>query len=353
MKNKLVYWICQFIGWTIYLIINLIVSFSFQPFNGRVALHVMIYCVLGFSLSHAFRSRVHHYQWNQLPIAKLAPRLFVINIIISFIWLMLTYVALLLNFGINSIREFNPGVALTIWFNMTATMLIWSLIYFGVHLFVNYKQAEVRQWQLEANVKEMELRVLKKQMNPHFLFNCLNSIRALIIEEPERAQDAVTKLAGILRYSLQSSEVETSTLSSELRFVEDYIGLETIRFEDRLAVHMHIAPDTLDYQIPPMTLQILVENGIKHGIARLPAGGEITIKTWLEAQKLHIRVSNTGTLTISESSTRLGIKNATERLKLIFGNTASLSLADNNDNYVTAEVIIPVGEKNDTRTNNR
>ncbi|MEW6734448.1 MAG: histidine kinase, partial [Acidobacteriota bacterium] len=223
----------------------------------------------------------------------------------------------------------------------------------GLHFFVNYKQAEIRQWQLEATVKEAELRALKSQLNPHFLFNCLNSIRALVIEEPNRAQDGVTKLASILRYCLQSGEIETATLRSELRFVEDYIDLEAIRFEDRLAVHMQIAPDTLDQQIPPMTLQILVENGIKHGIAKSPTGGELTVSAWMQETDLHIQVCNTGSLATGESSTRLGVKNASERLKLIFGEAASLSIANTINNCVMAKLVIPTKRTSNASINSR
>jgi sensor histidine kinase YesM len=121
-----------------------------------------------------------------------------------------------------------------------------------------------------SSVKEAELRALKSQVNPHFIFNSLNSLRALIDEDPARARMAVTQLANLLRYSLQSGQLETVPFEDELDVVNDYLALEQVRHEERLRLRLDIAPEALQLPIPPMLLQTLVENAVKYGISPRP-----------------------------------------------------------------------------------
>jgi len=197
-----------------------------------------------------------------------------------------------------------------------------------------------------AATKEAELRALKSQVNPHFIFNSLNSLRSLIDEDPRRARLAVTQLANLLRYSLQSGQMETVSFEQELQVVQDYLALEQVRFEDRLHLRLDIAEDTLSLQIPPMLLQTLAENAIKYGIAQQPAGGEIAISAQRDKGLFRIQVSNPGTLAPSGgqpgSSTGLGIKNALDRLRLLFGERASLELIQGAPGQVLAQVSIPL-----------
>jgi len=237
--------------------------------------------------------------------------------------------------------EFLIGVFAFV-FVWCAVLLIWSLIYFGSHYAENYRKAEIEKWRLEAAVKDQELKALKSQMNPHFIFNCLYSVRALIVEDPERAQTVVTQLANILRYSLQSRNAETVTLEDELQIVSDYLALEAIRLEDRLKVQMSIDPSTLDISIPTMLIQTLVENGIKYGVATRPEGGEIRLTSRAQGAMLQIQITNTGRLGNQGDSTGLGLRNAMDRLRLLFGATASLALESAAPDHVTARIEIPI-----------
>ena len=212
------------------------------------------------------------------------------------------------------------------------------------------------RWRTEAAAKDAELRALKSQINPHFLFNALNSIRALIVEDPERGQAAVTKLAEMLRYALQSSVTETVTFDAELRFVEAYLALEQIRFEERLNVQLDIPPETLDRTVPPMVVQTLVENAVKHGIARRRDGGNVQVSAQIDAGRLKILVRNDGGLATPspETSQQLGLRNVEERLRLIFGPDSSIKLFEQGGDSVTAELILPARAINgDHRTHAR
>jgi LytS/YehU family sensor histidine kinase len=240
------------------------------------------------------------------------------------------------------------------WVNLSILMLGWFSCYFIYHLFDRFNRSEIERLRLMAAVKDSELRALKSQVNPHFIFNSLNSLRALIDEDPARARLAVTQLANLLRYSLQSSQLETVPFEDELRVVNDYLALEQVRHEDRLRLRLDVSPETLHLPVPPMLLQTLVENAVKYGISQRPEGGEIAIIARNDAGFLRLQVTNPGSLpSISvavptmtvvrrEASTGLGLRNAGERLRLLFGERATLELRALSPAVVVAEALIPL-----------
>jgi signal transduction histidine kinase len=224
-------------------------------------------------------------------------------------------------------------------------MFGWLCLYFFYHLFDRLNRSEIERFRLMSAVKEAELRALKSQVNPHFIFNSLNSLRALIDEDPPRARKAVTQLANLLRYSLQSGQLETVPFEDELDIVNDYLALEQVRHEERLRLRLDIAPDALQLRIPPMLLQTLVENAVKYGISPRPEGGEIAIVARNSDGALRIQVSNPGRIEGNgqASSTGVGLHNAAERLRLIFGERATLKLrSDRDPAHVVAEAVIPL-----------
>lgn len=202
---------------------------------------------------------------------------------------------------------------------------VWSLLYLGVQYVERLQAAEIQRREMETAMKDAELLTLKAQMNPHFMFNCLNSIRALTEENVEKAQCAITQLANILRYALRSATLQTVPLHAELAMVEDYLSLESMRLEKRLRIIRTIDAATLSHAIPPLALQTLVENGIKHGVAILPEGGEIHISSTLYGEVLAITVESPGEIAPT-SSTGIGLANTRERLRLLFGSAANLDI---------------------------
>jgi len=211
----------------------------------------------------------------------------------------------------------------------------------------NYKKKEIESLIWEAAVKDYELKTLKSQLNPHFMFNAMNSIRALIEEDPESAKVAITKLSNILRYSLQMERMERVPLEDEIETVKNYLDLERIRFEDRLKYKLDIDRSTQKIEIPPMMIQTLVENGIKHGVAKRTEGGEIHLKSKLmttsNGSKLKIEIRNSGHFSEEQlkSSNGFGVNNTKHRLNLLFGDEAHFSIMNENGNTVLAEIEIP------------
>lgn len=169
----------------------------------------------------------------------------------------------------------------------------------------------------------------------------MNSIRALIDEDPSKAKEAITGLSGILRTILMSAKRQMVPFSEELSLVEKYLSLEKIRFEERLLVTIEISPDTLDYPFPPLMLQTIVENGIKHGISHLVKGGLISIKAKLDGEHLLVDVTNSGQIkTTISGGTGIGIANTEKRLNTLYGGAAKFSLQSSGD-YVKASILIP------------
>jgi LytS/YehU family sensor histidine kinase len=220
-------------------------------------------------------------------------------------------------------------------------LLIWSGFYFGLRYYRQYQTTQLDRLRLDAAVKDAELRALKAQLNPHFLFNSLNILRALIPQNLAQPREALTLLADLLRASLNSGHEETIPLARELETVENYLALERLRFEDRLTVHRTIASPALAWPMPPFVVQTLVENAVKFGIATREAGGAIILVAAVKNGFLHLRVLNPGTIDGASVSTGLGLKNARSRLALLFGPHATLTLAQAAPDLVAAEVRLP------------
>jgi LytS/YehU family sensor histidine kinase len=216
--------------------------------------------------------------------------------------------------------------------------IIWSFIYFGFHYFDNYKKTEIQNLKLKANKNEIELNTLKSQLNPHFMFNSLNSIRALINEDPDKAKHAITQLSNILRNTLMMHKHKFILFEEEIKLVKDYLALEKIRFEERLTYHIDIDPRTLFLSIPPMMIQTIVENAIKHGINSSVDGGTVLIKSTLNEKKFNIEIKNTGQLVNKEKSdVKIGIENTNNRLHILYGDKATFSLKNADNNHVISE----------------
>jgi len=218
----------------------------------------------------------------------------------------------------------------------------WTTLYVMIHEFRGRRAREMRALRLEMMVQEAQLRGLRAQLNPHFFFNCLNSLREVIAENPERAQDMVTQLSALLRYALESNQSELVPLSDEIQAVKDYLALESIRFEERLRVQWSVAKEACTVRVPPMLLQTLVENALKHGIARRPQGGDVAIHARLAAAELQLEVVNSGEISAAVSPAAVGLKNAQERIKLLYGDRASMLLENAGNGQVRALIKLPL-----------
>lgn len=355
-KGRL-YVLCQLGGWGVFLASQFTFSRVFSTGDNAArneltyASTIVMVSLMGLVLTHFARPFMTRWGWKNLPWLTLIPRVLLMAAGLSFLWSAL-------GFGYSHgvcqqpwTSKYSMGLIFTVsWLNGTGLLVTWLCLYFFYHIIERLNRMQVEQLRLVANVKEAELRALKSQINPHFLFNSLNSLRALIDEDAPRAREAVTRLANMLRYSLQSGQQETVPLEDEIRIVEDYLALEHIRHESRLRVRWAIAPEVRPLSVPPMLLQTLVENAVKYGISTRRDGGELVIMARLRGTDLNVRVTNPGDLTaptnasaaLAGSSTGVGLRNASERLKLLFGERAALTVLAEPAGCVTADVLIPL-----------
>lgn len=230
------------------------------------------------------------------------------------------------------------------WWDIIFTFILislWLLLYMVWHYLERNRKDELDRLNLEKTVKDLELKTIKSHINPHFIFNSLNSIRALVDENPKRARTAITELSNILRSSLQVEKMETVPLSKELDIVKDYLALEQMRFEERLKVEMDIDEDTLDQPVPPMMLQTLVENAIKHGISKRINGGVIKIISKFTDKDFELIVQNTGKLENNKPE-GFGFKSTRDRLKFLCNGKAYFKVEEIAGNKVQSKIVMPV-----------
>jgi two-component system, LytTR family, sensor kinase len=338
MNKEKIYWICQIGGWSLYSLIN--IFFLVLADKIEVNHFFGLFTLSGFFIlsSHYYRNFIIKWQWLKLTLSSLIPRVLAAVAVLgvfNYIFQIITYYPL----GIIDIeKDFRLILILVNAFSMMLLYFLWSLIYFLYHYVESYNTS----LKLEAAYNEIELNNLKSQLNPHFIFNALNSIRALVNEDPEKAKRAITQLSNILRSSLVMDKKRLVRFSDEMKTVKDYLDLEKIRFEERLTIEYFFDPATENFEIPPLMMQTLVENGIKHGISTLKQGGVINITTKVKDLNLHIYIRNSGKFVENaENGTGYGIQNTIKRLKLIFGDSASFSIKNLSETEVLTEIIIP------------
>jgi two-component system LytT family sensor kinase len=338
------YWLFQMLGWGMFVGINIFFAITYNLYDNLFITRLSLYLVVGLLMSHLMRKAIHRLYLMQRAVnLQLIGFILVSVIFATIVGLMETYLSSFfsLEYKEEVIMPMRQKISTNI-FTSFIYIFIWNCIYFIYHYVEQSRKNQLDNLKLEAMVKSLELKTIKANINPHFIFNALNSIRALIDEDPSRARVSVTSLGNILRSSMLSDQLETITLEKELDIVADYLALELIRFEDRLKVVYEIEEDALDNPVPPMMLQTLVENAIKHGIGKSVNPGTIKIIAKEMDNMFYLQVFNTGKLDMTKGHEGFGLQSTSTRLDLIFAGKGSFSLTQANDQEVQAEVIIPL-----------
>lgn len=350
------YWLCQLGGWGLYATVEATAATNILRLPlGRSLLELAGFAALGVALTHVLREVLWRRAWGRLPLHALVPRILGMALLLSLPVAAITdYMSIAALWGPEQVELRDLPIpaelihharGLILVLNVTVLFIVWAVLYLTITALRDQRSAALRQSELTRALQLAELRLLKSQLNPHFLFNSLNSVRALIADDPAGAQKAVTQLARTLRYTLTAGREELVTLARELEIVEDYLALESLRFGERLRIERELAPEAMAVRVPVMLLQTVVENAIKHGIAELPAGGDLRIVAALRGGTLHIEVANTrpeNTARVFRSEGEgVGLDNAAERLRLLFGAKANLDLDLSRVEVAVARIRIP------------
>jgi signal transduction histidine kinase len=332
------YWILQLAGWNFLPL--LLVSMTFTPNGGidRGSLAIAYWGVAGgLVISHQWRRFLKRRIVNNIRVTwkTLAVGLVVLSAVHTPIQY-LGYVAIK-PFGEVHGVAWLPSALLFWW----GVYLVWTIFYMLVAYLRRNARLEADALQLQLSAREAELRALQAQVNPHFFFNSMNSVRALVYQDQDAAAQMIDQLASVMRYALQSGHHDTVPLAAEIEAVQAYLAIEKIRFDERMRITVAIGAGLEHVRIPPMALQTLVENAVKYGVEASPTGSDIRIHARRgDDGTIRIEIANHGAIAPFANSTRVGLANTRKRLALALGANARLDLTEH-DGWVHATMTLP------------
>jgi two-component system LytT family sensor kinase len=266
---------------------------------------------------------------------------------------------------LHELADATSGRAATFWvalaqffrLNFHANVLTyWALVglAWGVDTYAKYRDRELAASRLETQLAQAELGALKMQLQPHFLFNTLNAIAALLRSKPEAAEGMILRLSEFLRLTLKNTGRPDVSLREELDFLECYLAIEKIRFQDRLSTRFHIRSEVLEARIPNLLLQPLVENAIRHGIARDHRAGRLEVSASQERGRLLLRVTDDGPGVPPDPVTEgIGLTNTRERLRHLFGGAYTMEYGNAPGGGFCVSLTLPLVSPEDFETSNR
>lgn len=351
-SGKKTYWWCQILGWGSLFFVHMFFAWFYGRFDSPEGTRLFFlrasgFVVIGISLTHLMRMLTHKLNLMDHTLGLRVFNFIILSLITAIVCGIIEqqyfkYFSLFTQRELELIaRRGSWSVSINSIFSWFIYIFLWNSIYIIYHYTRDYQQQQIDTLKLKSLVRELELKTIKSNINPHFIFNALNSIRALVDENPERARDAITELSNILRSSITLHKTETVMLKNELDIVKDYLALEQVRFEDRLMINYQVDAATLEKQIPPMMLQTLVENAIKHGISHEVAGGTVSIESLLKDDQLELTVKNTGTLNNHKESDGFGLKSIRDRLNILYPGKSEFAINQLNPKTVIAKIELP------------
>jgi sensor histidine kinase YesM len=341
MQKQTAYWLCQLGGWTGMILIELsnYTFFIYGKFLWDFVLQFGISAVIGLLVTHIYKVVLNKYQFFQKTHKHIWVFALFSTILLSAAITLLGFAAVLPFDSDGSFRKIRLIDVVGQIYNWSRYVVTWIIIYFLYHLLQRNHIMEQEKLQAEANAKTAELALLKNQLNPHFLFNALNSIKALVSINPAVSRDAIVKLSELLRFTLQYNKEQEIPLQEEHSEVKKYLELEQLRFGERLQVYYNIPEAIQRALIPPAILLTLAENAVKHGISQSSKPGEIIIEGKMQENDLIISMKNTGVY-VSGERVGIGLLHIRRRLEELYKGNAVLTI-ENGNSQVIATLKIP------------
>jgi signal transduction histidine kinase len=314
------FWMLQAAGWSGYLLLRSVASIS-NGFAVERIIAAIIEAIVGYCLTLLLSTLYGYY--------RRLPRITGILLTLATLALATVIYAMIDAFTFSFIREGDAGITFalvigTVFINFTV-LAGWSALYFGINFYLIVEQQIDQMQLLENQASSAQLAMLRYQLNPHFLFNTLNSISTLVLlKQTERANVMLSRLSSFLRYTLANEPTAHVTLSQEIETLKLYLEIEKMRFDERLRTHFDIDPRCANARLPSLLLQPLVENAIKYAVTPQEEGADITVTARLTGERVQIAVSDTGPGLIESKprptlSTGVGLANIRERLAQAFG----------------------------------
>lgn len=341
------YWGCQIVGWGGVALFGRIME-ALQalasPLSEQSQDHgfLPLTCLAGLMASHLLRMLIRRGEWLEMPPRNLILRYGLALAVSTFI---LSLIGVLFFKAPSSSEGRTETFTIAMMIN-SSLMGAWMAIYFLFHFYEGFHNAREEQVLLREAVTRSQLEALQLQLNPHFLFNALNSIRALIPATAPEAREGVTRLAGVLHSTLAGKPGKTVPLAKELEVVRDYLSIEKLRFGEHLRVVEALDPTLAQVSIPPLMLLTLVENAIKHGVQHREEPATVSIRGGLEVGGKTVSLSVESPASEGakdeDSSLGIGLRNVRERLQLIYGDQATAVLESTEGSSIRSILRYPV-----------
>lgn len=323
------FWLLQAIGWFAFTLLQLVA----EPADTRVpgvspellAVALTTLAVIGsLALRSAYR-RAQAARFSELQMLVLvATCSAVIALLVDLIFYSIEWVVTLIQPSLSALHENQPFLAHAPL--LLVAYFLWSLLYVALSRQQRLREASIAQRELQLALKDAQLQVLLGHLGPHFMFNAINNIRALILKDADAARVMLGKFATTLRYQFNLQDAALVTVAEEMAVVRDFIDLMRLQLGARLRYSEHVDKTTLTLHVPRHALQLLVENGIKHGLGLTPEPGELKVDVRRNGRGLNLEVRNTGVLRDRAASNGSGLNNLEQRLQLAFGANARFVL---------------------------
>lgn len=345
------FWVVHVTGWLFYLCPGLTVGLLKNNYDSQLFVADLTRFLLSLPVLLLFRHLYNHYDWHLKHPFEL------LSLMVGYNFLTAFFVAWLVQNNVWFTHEwlawFDAPFLVTTrdadelqlsWIASLGVQLAWCFIYVVIKSSGRNQANEIERIQVQNKLKDAQINTLTGQISPHFLFNGMNNIINLMDEDIPKAQHSLRAFSDMLRFSLTSHTREKVSLEEELQLVANYLAVAAIHLEDKLRFKLHVTETARQLLVPPMILQMLVENAIKHGISLQKKGGELNVVIDDSGEDLICLVSNDGYLENNRkketlSKTGVGIDNIRQRLHLLYGENARLDLMQEGDKVV-AEIHI-------------
>jgi two-component system LytT family sensor kinase len=349
-NNRYLFWILQLAGWS-----GWGVSFYFGVLvwgspPDQYNIYLPIICVIGMLITLPLR-KLYLYTWD-MPGLRRVMAILAASYLAGLSWMSLRAAIFYELFENERKIHEKDGMELFSYFDgaMSAfwVMLVWSGLYFGIKYYMLLQEEKQRSLKIASMAHESQLKMLRYQLNPHFLFNTLNAISTLILDkETKLANSMVTRLSHFLRYTLESDPMQKVTVTEEMEAIKLYLDIEKVRFDERLQLHFDVKPEAADALMPGLLLQPLVENCIKYAISRSVDGGSIGISASVCEKSLLLSVADDGPgLDLKygrmPKGGGVGVSNCRERLKELYAGEQSFRLGATDPHGLTVSIKIPL-----------
>jgi two-component system, LytTR family, sensor kinase len=348
ISHNALFWLLQSVGWAAYGLTTLGYVLGRES-SLQAAFDVATLAVTGWTVTLIYRHLLRRWQRRRTPPLRLAARVVALTIVAIPLWyecqVLIDRIAFSVHPSLVSSVPSYGMVPARIWSYWGFLLLGWSLLYFSVNGWLNLEHERRRAVAAEGLVQSARLQALQSQLQPHFLFNTLNSISALIVDgRLDAATSMLSRLSDFLRSSLQTSDTPQIPVSREMVFIRHYLDIQKIRFGDRLTFRLDVAPTALSALVPTLLLQPLVENAVQHGILPHREGGCVTITIRTDSSTLKLRIEDDGPGFRGSPAPPFGVglSNTARRLDELYGDQAKLSVGRGAVSGVVVSIELPL-----------